>query len=51
MLPSILQLIPHARVGFIGLKRHEESLKASVYHKSLPASARGFEIILIKQIA
>jgi len=47
MLPSILQLIPHARVGFIGLKRHEENLKASVYHKSLPASVRGFEIILI----
>ena len=47
MLPSILQLIPHARVGFIGLKRHEESLKAAVYHKSLPADLRAFEIILI----
>ena len=47
MLPSILQLIPHARVGFIGLKRHEESLEASVYHKSLPANLRPFEIILI----
>jgi len=40
MLPSILQLIPHARVGFHRPeKRHEESLEASVYHKSLPASA------------
>lgn len=47
MLPSILQLIPHARVGFIGLKRHEESLKAAVYHKSLPADLNRFEIILI----
>lgn len=47
MLPSILQLIPHARVGFIGLKRHEESLQANAYHKSLPASVRDFEIILI----
>lgn len=47
MLSSILQLIPHARVGFIGLKRHEESLKASVYHKSLPANLSAFEIILI----
>ena len=47
MLPSILQLIPHARVGFIGLKRHEESLKAAVYHKSLPANLSAFEIILI----
>lgn len=47
MLPSILQLIPHARVGFIGLKRHEESLKAAVYHKSLPNDLARFEIILI----
>jgi uracil phosphoribosyltransferase len=47
MLPSLLQLIPHARVGFIGLKRHEQTLKASVYHKSLPADISSFEIILI----
>ena len=47
MLSSILQLIPHARVGFIGLKRHEQSLKAAVYHKSLPEKLRAFEIILI----
>lgn len=47
MLSSILQLIPHARVGFIGLKRHEQTLKASVYHKSLPADLGSFEIILI----
>ena len=47
MLPSILQLIPHARVGFIGLKRHEETLEAAAYHKSLPEDLSGFEIILI----
>ena len=47
MLPSILQLIPHARVGFLGLKRHEKTLKADVYHKSLPADLSSFEIILI----
>jgi uracil phosphoribosyltransferase len=47
MLPSILQLIPHARVGFIGLKRHEKTLKATSYHKSLPADLSSFEIILI----
>lgn len=47
MLPSILQLIPHARVGFIGLKREEDTLKAHVYHRSLPADLREFEIILI----
>jgi uracil phosphoribosyltransferase len=47
MLPSILQLIPHARVGFIGLKRHEETLEATTYHKSLPDDLSRFEIILI----
>jgi len=47
MLASLLQLIPHARVGFVGLKRHERTLKASVYHKSLPADLSSFEIILI----
>ncbi len=47
MLPSILQLIPHARVGFIGLKRHEETLAATAYHKSLPEDLRGIEIVLI----
>jgi uracil phosphoribosyltransferase len=47
MLSSILQLIPQSQVGFIGLKRHEKSLKASVYHQSLPADLSRFEIILI----
>jgi uracil phosphoribosyltransferase len=47
MLDSILQLIPHARVGFIGLKREEKSLRALFYHKSLPADLSRFEVILI----
>ena len=47
MLDSILQLIPHARVGFIGLKREETTLRATSYHKSLPANLERFEVILI----
>lgn len=47
MLDSILQLIPHARVGFIGLKREETTLKASTYHQSLPRDLTNFEVILI----
>ena len=47
MLDSILQLIPHARVGFIGLKREETTLRATSYHKSLPPDLSGFEVILI----
>ncbi len=47
MLDSILQLIPHARVGFIGLKREETTLRATFYHKSLPPDLGNFEVILI----
>ena len=47
MLDSILQLIPHARVGFIGLKRDETTLRATAYHKSLPPRLDDFETILI----
>lgn len=47
MLNPILDLVPKARVGFIGLKRHEQTLKAAVYHKSLPRDLSAFEIILI----
>jgi uracil phosphoribosyltransferase len=47
MLDSILQLIPHARVGFIGLKREEETLRATFYHQSLPKDLERFEVILI----
>ncbi len=47
MHDSILQLIPHARVGFIGLKREEATLRATFYHKSFPKGLERCEIILI----
>ena len=47
MLDSILQLVPHARVGFIGLKREETTLRAMFCHKSLPADLGRSEVILI----
>jgi uracil phosphoribosyltransferase len=47
MLDAILQLIPNARVGFIGLKREETTLRAQFYHKSLPKDLHRFEVILI----
>ena len=47
MLDSILQLIPNARVGFIGLKREETTLRAMSYHKSLPPDLSRFEVVLI----
>jgi uracil phosphoribosyltransferase len=47
MLDSILQLIPHARVGFIGLKREETTLRATSYHQSLPPDLSQLEVLLI----
>ncbi len=47
MLEPILQLLPAARVGFIGLKREETTLRATFYHKSLPPDLSRFEVILI----
>ena len=47
MLAGILELIPHARVGFIGLKRDETTLAAHFYQKSLPKKLGNTEIILI----
>jgi uracil phosphoribosyltransferase len=47
MLNPLLQLIPDARVGFIGLKRHEKTLAATAYHKSLPDDLAALEVILI----
>jgi uracil phosphoribosyltransferase len=47
MLDAILQLIPSARVGFIGLKREKTTLRATFYHKSLPPDLRKYEVILI----
>jgi uracil phosphoribosyltransferase len=47
MLDAILQLIPRARVGFIGLKREETTLQAQFYHKSFPKNLGGAEVVLI----
>jgi uracil phosphoribosyltransferase len=47
MLDPILEIIPHARVGFIGLKREESTLRAHFYHKSLPKELDRCEVILI----
>jgi uracil phosphoribosyltransferase len=47
MHDAILQLIPHARVGFIGLKREETTLRAMFYHQSFPKNLGRFEVLLI----
>ena len=47
MLDAILQLIPNARVGFIGLRRDEATAKATFYHKSLPLNLGRYEVLLL----
>ncbi|MFO1488812.1 MAG: uracil phosphoribosyltransferase [Verrucomicrobiota bacterium] len=47
MLDSVRQLLPAARVGFIGLRRDEKTLCANAYYQNLPADLKAFEIILI----
>jgi len=47
MLEPILEIIPQARVGFIGLKREESTLQAHFYHKSLPKQLGRCEVILL----
>lgn len=47
MLDPLLDLIPEARVGFIGLKRNEHTLAPESYHTSLPSRLDRFEILLI----
>src|ERR687892_99474 len=41
MLDAVLELLPHARVGHIGLQRDELTAVASQYYSKLPADLRG----------
>lgn len=41
MLDAALELFPHAPVGFVGLKRDEQTLLPSAYVASVPSDLRG----------
>ncbi|MCC7177900.1 MAG: uracil phosphoribosyltransferase [Acidobacteria bacterium] len=47
MLPGLLQLVPLARVGFIGLKRDEETAVASRYFERLPEHLADSFVLLV----
>ncbi|MCC7126004.1 MAG: uracil phosphoribosyltransferase [Acidobacteria bacterium] len=47
MLPGVLHLIPVARVGFIGLKRDEQTAVAEQYFERLPENIAGSQVLLI----
>jgi uracil phosphoribosyltransferase len=47
MLDAVLQLLPAARVGHIGLQRDELTAVASQYYSKLPASLTGSYVLMI----
>lgn len=47
LLDGFRELVPDARVGFIGLKRDEATLKAVNYHASLPDQLGGHEVFVL----
>lgn len=47
MADGILQLIPHARVGHLGIYRDETTLQPVVYYNKLPPDIAGTDVIVI----
>jgi uracil phosphoribosyltransferase len=52
MLDAVLELVPHARVGHIGLQRDELTAIASQYYSKLPANlARSYVVMIDPMLA
>ena len=47
MLDAVLDLVPSARVGYIGLQRDEETAVASQYYSKLPRGLRDSYVLMI----
>jgi uracil phosphoribosyltransferase len=47
MLPGILQLVPLARVGFIGLRRDEQTAVCTQYFERLPEPLEDSQVVVI----
>ena len=47
MLDAVLELVPHARVGHIGLQRDEMTAVASQYYSKLPAQLDASFVLMI----
>ncbi len=47
MLDAVIELVPNARVGHIGLQRDEMTAVASRYYSKLPASLAGNVVLMI----
>jgi uracil phosphoribosyltransferase len=47
MLDGVLEMIPVARVGFLGLYRNELTLEPVTYYEKLPADLQEREVLLL----
>jgi uracil phosphoribosyltransferase len=47
MTEGVLELLPRARVGYLGIYRDEQSLQPVVYYKKFPAHMAATEVIVI----
>ena len=47
MVDAVLELLPHARVGHIGLQRDEQTALASRYYARLPANLAGSTALIV----
>jgi uracil phosphoribosyltransferase len=50
MLDAARRILPHTRVGFIGLKRDEATLAAITYQASLPDDLRPLDVLLLDPV-
>ncbi len=47
LVEPLAQLIPEARVGFIGLRRDEQTLQPEAYLEKLPEDLSSYEVLLL----
>lgn len=47
MAPGMLDLIPHAKIAHIGLKRDEETAVASTYYSNIPSNLENSTVIVV----
>ncbi len=47
LLPSFIRLFPEARIGYIGLRRDEETLTPELYYANLPPLEPGAQVFVL----
>lgn len=47
LLPAFIEKFPESRVGFIGLKRDEKTLKPKAYYQNIPKISKSDEVIVL----